>query len=63
MISVVHDLSLALAYGSSAVLMDGGRAVAAGPARDVLSAEKLADAYGMNVKEWMQGLLKQWENI
>ena len=62
-ISVVHDLSLALAYGSSAVLMDRGEAAACGPVREVLSPHRLASAYGMDVKEWMQGLLKQWETM
>ena len=62
-ISVVHDLSLALAYGSTAVLMDRGEAVAFGPVQEVLNADHLDAAYGMDVKAWMQSLLKQWENI
>ncbi|MBQ2095486.1 MAG: ABC transporter ATP-binding protein, partial [Firmicutes bacterium] len=37
-ISVVHDLSLALAYGTQALLMDQGQTVAAGPVKDVLTA-------------------------
>ncbi|MBR5641784.1 MAG: ABC transporter ATP-binding protein [Firmicutes bacterium] len=62
-ISVVHDLSLALAYGSKALLMDKGRAAALGPVSEVLTAERLQEVYEMDVKEWMQGLLKQWEAL
>ena len=62
-ISVVHDLSLALAYGSRAILMDEGCTVAEGPVREVLTAEKLNAVYGMDVKDWMQKLLRQWEEI
>ena len=62
-ISVVHDLSLALAYGSSAILLDHGCTAALGPAGEVLTAERLQRVYGMDVKEWMQGLLKQWNEM
>ena len=62
-ISVVHDLSLALAYGTQALLMDQGQTVAAGPVKDVLTADRLSSVYGMDVKDWMQGLLRQWEGL
>ena len=62
-ISVVHDLSLALAYGTQALLMDQGQTVAAGPVKDVLTADRLSNVYGMDVKDWMQGLLRQWEGL
>lgn len=38
-ISVVHDLSLARRYGTHALLMTGGRAVAQGPVEAVLTRE------------------------
>ena len=62
-ISVVHDLSLALAYGSRAVLMDQGRTAASGPVKEVLTARRLQEVYGMDVKDWMQGLLQQWDEL
>ncbi len=62
-ISVVHDLSLALAYGTEALLMDKGESAAIGPVKDVLTAERLGSVYEMDVKEWMQGLLRQWEKL
>jgi iron complex transport system ATP-binding protein len=62
-ISVVHDLSLALAYGSEALLLNRGAACAVGPVSDVLTAERLNEVYGMDVKEWMQTMLRQWEKL
>ena len=63
--SVVHDLSLARAYGSHALLLDAGRTLAYGAIADVFSQEQLDRAYQMDVSAWMRGLLSQWqpENI
>ena len=60
---MVHDLSLALAYGSRALLLNKGAACAVGPVSDVLTAERLQEVYGMDVKEWMQTMLRQWEKL
>lgn len=62
-ISVVHDLSLAMAFGSGVLLMDRGALAAAGAVRDVLTAQRLREVYDMDVKGWMQGLLRQWEEL
>ena len=59
--SVVHDLNLARAYGTSAVLLDKGRVFAYGPVRDVLTAENLQAVYSMDVCGWMCALLSQWQ--
>ncbi len=59
--SVVHDLSLARAYGTHALLLDGGRTVACGEAAAVFSKENLDAAYAMDVHEWMRGMLAQWK--
>ena len=59
--SVVHDLSLARAYGSHALLLDGGRARAYGAVSDVFTPEHLDSAYHMDVSAWMRGLLCQWQ--
>ncbi len=59
-ISVVHDLSLAKAYGTHALLMDSGHAVAQGPVGEVLSPERLNGVYRMDVGAWMRGLYGQW---
>jgi iron complex transport system ATP-binding protein len=59
-VSVVHDLSLALSYGSHALLMLQGRAIAAGTVAETLSRENLYKAYGMDVHGWMRELFSQW---
>ena len=59
-ISVVHDLSLARAYGDEALLMSGGQIIASGDVKTALSDENLDAAYGMDVRGWMRGLYEQW---
>ena len=59
-ISVVHDLSLARKYGTHALLMHQGRCVSRGEMEGVLTEEHLRGVYGMDVHEWMRGLLAQW---
>jgi iron complex transport system ATP-binding protein len=46
-IIVSHDLRLAAAYSSSALVLSGGRALFRGPAKDALAPELLARAYSM----------------
>jgi iron complex transport system ATP-binding protein len=60
-VSVVHDLSLAKAYGTHAVLLNRGKRVAYGPAAEVLSPKNLDPVYDMDVAGWMRGLLALWE--
>lgn len=58
-ISVMHDLSLALRYGTRAVLLDRGRVTADGLAADVMASEALRRAYGMDVAAWMAQTAEQ----
>ena len=44
-ISALHDLTLAGTYTDRLVMLDHGDVVAAGPARDVLTAERLGEVY------------------
>ena len=60
-VSVVHDLSLARAFGSDALLMHKGKTVAQGHVDEVLSSANLDPVYGMDVYEWMSTMLAQWE--
>lgn len=46
---VLHDLDQAAAVADDAVLLVDGRIVAAGAPRDVLTAERLSDAYGVAI--------------
>ena len=60
-VSVVHDLSLARAYGTRALLMDRGRAVLEGEISEVLAPGPLDEVYRMDVGKWMRRMLSQWE--
>ena len=60
-ISVVHDLSLARAYGTRALLLDHGQVVADGAMADVFSDETLNRVYRMDVRDWMTRMLAQWK--
>ena len=60
-ISVVHDLSLARAYGTRALLLDRGQVVADGPMDRVFSDEVLNRVYRMDVRAWMNKMLDQWK--
>ena len=60
-VSVVHDLSLARAFGSDALLMHKGKTVAQGHVDPVLAPANLDPVYGMDVYEWMSTMLSQWK--
>ena len=60
-LSVVHDLSLARKYGTHAVLLDRGKAVAQGAVKEVLTRDALRQVYGIDVYAWMHEMLSQWE--
>ncbi len=59
-VSVVHDLSLARMFGTRALLLNEGRAVALDGVEETLSRENLSRVYGMDVHAWMGELLAQW---
>ena len=59
-VSVVHDLSLAKAYGTDAILLNKGKLIAQGDVKNVLSSNRLDPVYGMDVCGWMQTMLSQW---
>ena len=61
-ISVVHDLSLARAYGTDVLLLNKGRAVAYGPTREVLTRARLQEVYAIDVYAWMRDMLSQWND-
>lgn len=60
-ISVVHDLSLARAYGTRALLLDRGRVAADGTMEEVFSDEVLDRVYHMDVRAWMTRMLARWK--
>ncbi|MBP5167045.1 MAG: ABC transporter ATP-binding protein [Oscillospiraceae bacterium] len=59
-VSVVHDLSLARAYGTHALLLSKGRTVAEGPVSEVTAPKLLNEVYSMDVYSWMREMYSQW---
>jgi len=59
-VSVVHDLSTAKAYGTHALLMHQGRRIAFGRTDEVLTSQNLEHVYEMDVSLWMEKMLSQW---
>jgi len=57
---VVHDLSLARAYGTHALLMKKGRIVSIGSVEQVMTPENLNQVYYMDVYDWMRQMYGQW---
>ncbi|MBO6040137.1 MAG: ABC transporter ATP-binding protein [Oscillospiraceae bacterium] len=60
-ISVVHDLSLARAYGTDALLLSGGRMVYGGTIDGAFEPDRLNEVYSMDVGGWMRSMLGQWQ--
>ena len=58
--SVVHDLSMARHWGTHALLLHQGKPLAQGDISRVLTRDNLQKAYGMDVHQWMQTLLREW---
>lgn len=61
-ITAVHDLSLAKAYGTHALLLSEGKLIGSGDTTSVLSRENLNKVYSMDVYEWMDILRSYWKN-
>ena len=61
-VSVVHDLSLARAFGTKALLLSDGHVQAQGTIEEVFRPEYLNAAYRMDVSSWMSELLRPWTN-
>lgn len=59
-ISVVHDLSLARAYGTKCLMLKSGEKIAYGTGKEVFSPEILNSVYSMDVADWMRTMLSQW---
>ena len=49
-VSAMHDLTLAGQFADRLVMLDGGRVVASGPAREVLTEESIRTHYGAVVR-------------
>ena len=61
-LSIVHDLSLAQAYGSRAILLHCGKIVRDAPVRDVFTPEALNCVYDTDVFSWMREMSRPWQD-
>jgi iron complex transport system ATP-binding protein len=59
-IGVFHDLTLALRFADSMLLLDRGRVADYGSPRDVLAGGAIDRAYGLKVSETIRALLQNW---
>jgi iron complex transport system ATP-binding protein len=59
-IAVLHDLNMALRYGTAAALMSAGTVHTAGQAKAVFAADALRQVYRMDIKGFMVQSLKNW---
>lgn len=59
-VGVFHDLSLALRFADTVLLLDRGQIADYGDPRAVLSGGAINKAYGMDVAEAMRDLLQNW---
>ena len=59
-VSVVHDLSLAKAYGTDVLLLREGAVVRQGSVAEVMTPQALEEVYGMDVYAWMREMYGQW---
>ena len=61
-LSVVHDLALARAYGTHGVLLHKGKIVSEGLLQHVITRNNLKMVYDMDVYDWMRDMLCLWED-
>lgn len=60
-IAIIHDLNLAHKYATKALLIKEGTCISCGDIKDNLTRETLKKAYDIDIFEWMQTLLKNWQ--
>ena len=60
-VSVIHDLSIAKAYGSEALLLNKGNVVSFDNIAKSLSSNNLNEVYKIDVSKWMRKMLNQWQ--
>jgi len=60
-VSVMHDLNIAYAYGTSTLMMDDTRTFAYGRTSEVLTPDNLEKVYGFDVSNHMKNLAEYWK--
>ena len=59
-VSVVHDIGLARAYGTKVLLLNGGVTVAYGSTDEVFRPEIINESYKLDINDWMKKLYSFW---
>ena len=59
-IGVFHDLSIALRFADTILLMDEGRVISCGAPKDIVNSEEINKVYRMNVASSIHSLLQNW---
>ena len=59
-IGVFHDLSLALRFADTMLLMNEGRVISCGAPKDIVNSEEINKVYRMNVASSIHSLLQNW---
>ena len=60
-ISVMHDLSIARAFGTAVMLLRDGKCMAQGTVEEAFRADILQKTYDTDVHDWMRQMLAQWK--
>ncbi len=60
-ISVMHDLAMARAYGDEALLLSEGHTASFGRVRDVFCRDTLEKAYHTDVIAWQKEMMSYWD--
>lgn len=61
-VGVLHDLNLVQYFADKVLLLKDGEVVSYGLPEDVLQDPALDDLYGVDIKNFMIGILRKWEN-
>jgi len=59
-IGVFHDLSLALRFADTMLLMNEGRVISCGAPKDIVKSDEINKVYRMNVASSIHSLLQNW---
>lgn len=59
-LTVVHDLSLARAFGTDAILLKDGCTIASGPVSEMMKKAPLEETYSMDLQSWMDRIYGVW---
>ena len=63
LVGVLHDLNLVHYFADNVMLLDKGEVVSYGKSSEVLNNDKIESIYKIDIKSFMQDVLKKWREI